>query len=335
MRLDQKVEAMRQEAIAEGRPPVAQAHQGIAKPRIQAVLRALSLDHPDITDAVFALLDDTRPSWFPSPPSGAMFFDGATTAHVACHVGILQRGTGKLDREGRDYWLKPLRDVGAIETCFLAAAQRAFVPGHPIAKSPNNCYRLEADFVRLLQVHDDVLSSWIVNWSGADATRRRRAFQGAVELATSGRVRSGHAELIEDVVRLYVPSFLPGYVVLFTDVGDGERVSEAARAVLSRAGLTLGLSDPMPDVVLWEPETSSVWIVEAVTSDGEVDEQKFHAVESWLARHGKSLRGATTAYPSWRVAGGRQARHKNLAPNSHMWIVEDPSRQFHVLPASL
>lgn len=28
--------------------------------------------------------------------------DGASTAHLACHIGILQRGTLKLDRESRD-----------------------------------------------------------------------------------------------------------------------------------------------------------------------------------------------------------------------------------------
>lgn len=32
------------------------------------------------------------------------------------YIGILQRGGyTKLDREGRDYWLKPLWEIGALE----------------------------------------------------------------------------------------------------------------------------------------------------------------------------------------------------------------------------
>lgn len=301
--------------------------------RVSAVLKKLSLDHPDIADAVFALLDDTRASWFASPPSGARFCDGATTAHVGCHVGILQRGTGKLDREGRDYWLKPLRDIGAIETCFLSPEQRTFVPGHPVAKSPNNCYRLESGFVRVLQAHDEVLESWLEDWSNADAARRRRAIQGAMESATADRVRSGHAELIDDTVRVFAPLFLVDFVPVFIDLGDGERVPESAQASLARAGLSLRLGDPMPDLVLWHPESNAIWVVEAVTSDGEVDNQKVAALQAWLSRHNRSLTGATTAYPSWRVAAARQGRHKNLAPGTFMWIAEDPTRHFQAFAA--
>jgi hypothetical protein len=57
-------------------------------------------------------------------------------------------------------------------------------------------------------------------------------------------------------------------------------------------------------------------------------------VRSWLQRNGKNLDGATTAYPTWKVAASRQGRYKNLAPDSYLWIVEDPSRQYLVLPAS-
>lgn len=335
MRLDRRVEEMRAQALAAGLRPVAEKHQGVTKDRIVAVLKKLSLDHLDIADAVFALLDDTRQSWFTSSPPGALFRDGATTAHVACHVGILQRGTGKLDREGRDYWLKPLREIGAIETCFLSPEQRIFVPGHPIAKSPNNCYRLEPGFVRVLQAHEDVLAAWLDDWSSADAKRRRRAMQGAMETETASRVRSGHAELIGDVVRVFIPTFLHDYMPLFVDVGDGERVPPDAQDTLARARLSLGLGDPMPDIVLWNPATDAIWIVEAVTSDGEVDNQKVVAVRDWLARHGKVLTGATTAYPSWKVAAVRQGRFKNLAPGTHMWIAEDPTRHFHAVAAHL
>ena len=98
-----------------------------------------------MVDAVFALLD-TRPNWFSKAPSDSAFKDGATTAHVGAHIGILQRGQNtKLDREGRDYWLKPLWEIGAIEKVTLETKSRQFIDGHVKAKSPNSAYRLAAD----------------------------------------------------------------------------------------------------------------------------------------------------------------------------------------------
>src|SRR5438067_1601007 len=90
------------------RPPPA-ILQGVTKERIAEVLQALDRASRDQIDAVFALLDDLNPNWFfEAAQKGLKFCDGASTAHIACHVGVLQRKGGKLDREGRDYWLKPL-----------------------------------------------------------------------------------------------------------------------------------------------------------------------------------------------------------------------------------
>ena len=91
----------------------------IRKERVREVLALLGRDHADLADAVWALLDDSLPSQFSALTDTHRFSDGASTAHIACHVGILQRGTGKLDREGRDYWIKPLREMGAVEPITL------------------------------------------------------------------------------------------------------------------------------------------------------------------------------------------------------------------------
>ena len=82
--------------------------QGVTKDRIVAVLSRLDLRHRDIIDCVFALLDDQTESF-----KNAMFSEGATTAQLGCHISFLQRDNVlKLDREGRDSWIKPLRGRG-------------------------------------------------------------------------------------------------------------------------------------------------------------------------------------------------------------------------------
>lgn len=84
----------------------------------------------------------------------------------------------------------------------------------------------------------------------------------------------------------------------------------------------------MPDVLLWNRETDAIWIIEAVTSDGEVDDHKVSMVNAFAAKHDKRGVGFTTAYPTWRLAAQRQGAKKNLALGTYVWIREDASKQF-------
>lgn len=176
MALHDDVARLLAQRTANGGPAVPDEFQGVTKQRVRDVLRQLDLEqNAELVDAVFALLDNETPSWFPRAPESATVADGATTAHLGCHIGILQRGGGKLDREGRDYWIKPLRDLGGIEAITLH--EGAFIAGHVVAKSMNSSYRLSEDFKAILQAPDDQWLGMLTAWSDADQTRRRRAFQ--------------------------------------------------------------------------------------------------------------------------------------------------------------
>ena len=145
MALQDQINKLREDILAKGNDPVPATYQGVTKGRISDVLREIDCLTTDQRDAVFALLDDVSPSFYSIQyknfPAGIRFCDGATVAHVGCHFGILQRGEGKSDREGRDYWLKPLWEIGAIEKVFFDKANGQFIPGHPVAKSPYTAYR--------------------------------------------------------------------------------------------------------------------------------------------------------------------------------------------------
>ena len=82
----------------------------------------------------------------------------------------------------------------------------------------------------------------------------------------------------------------------------------------------------MPDVLLLNRETNHLWVIEAVTSDGEVDIHKKQSLESFARRNGKSGVGFTTTYLTWKKAASRQSALKNLANGTYLWIREDPSR---------
>lgn len=328
MGLNERVRKVRDEALARGEQPISEKLQGVTKARIADVLRALDLETFDRVDAVFALLDDARGSWFTSAPEETRFCDGATVAHIGCHVGILQRGKDKLDREGRDYWIKPLRDIGAVEPIILDKSSHAFLPGHPVAKSSNSAYRLAGEFKAILKAPDGKWRGLLVDWNSKERIRQRLAFQAAQVEETRRMVDTKHVDLIRACCEHYAPRFLPGFEVVYVDDSDGQRVTDEDRERLREAGLEISLDDAMPDVLLHNRETDELWVIEAVTSDGEVDVQKVRRMSALADRHGKETVYFTTAYPTWKLAATRQGKHKNIAPGTYVWILEDGSKHY-------
>lgn len=98
----------------------------------------------------------------------------------------------------------------------------------------------------------------------------------------------------------------------------------------ARAGIDLNLGDAMPDVLLWNPKTDHLWVIEAVTSDGEVDLHKVSQLRALAERFGKGGVGFTTAYRTWKEASARQGAHQNIAVGTYIWIQGDPAKQFKV-----
>jgi hypothetical protein len=321
-------EARLNDSDVKEKSPVPYILQGVTKERIADVLKVIDRYSLDQTDAIYALLDDQEPSWYSSAPKGTTFCDGAGTAHIACHIGIMQRGTRKLDREGRDYWLKPMWELGAIEKVYYDSKNKRFIYGHPVAKSSNCAYRLAVDFKAILQAPDREWRELLSAWVGEDKIRQRLELQA--QLAEDARKQSDtkHSDLIKTSCEHYVPRFLIDYEVVYIDDGDGDRVTEIDRVMLAEAGLVITLDDSMPDVLLWNRETDHLWVIEAVTSDGEADLHKVANLQKLVNRSGKSGIGFTTTYQTWKVAAQRQGKYKNIPHGTYIWIQEDPSKHF-------
>ena len=323
--------ARRKEAQEKGAKIVPDCYQGVTKQRVSDVLAVIDRCTDNMIDVVFSLLCD-EPSWYKkAAKNGYRFCDGASVAHIGTHVGILQRGGNlKLDREGRDYWLKPLWEIGAIEKVYLDSKDGIFRPGHPIAKSSNSAYRLATDFMVILQAPDNQWKELAQGWVQIDMQRERLALQAAQALATANTVESAHSRLIKASYEIYATRFLPGYEVIYIDDGDGDRITSEQQNVLTDAGVTIAIHDSMPDILLLNRKNNSLWVIEAVTSDGEVDIHKIESMRAFALRNGKADIGFTTTYPTWKKAAERQSLLKNLADSSYVWILEDPSRNIQI-----
>lgn len=326
MSIEDVVIARRIAAQEAGEQVVPDSYQGVTKQRVREVLTVIDRATDNMIDVVYSLLCDEL-SWYTRAARQELrFCDGASVAHIGTHVGILQRERNiKLDREGRDYWLKPLWEVGAVLKVYLDA-NSAFSPGHPVAKSSNSAYSLSADFMAILQAPEAEWRALADTWMEADVQRERLALQATQAQETAATIETPHSRLIRLSRDVYAPRFLVGYEVVYVDDGDGDRITDAETATLAAAGLELTIDDAMPDVLLLNPETNHLWVIEAVTSDGEVDIHKKQSLEAFATRNGKSGVGFTTTYLTWKKTAERQSALKNLANDTYLWIQEDPSR---------
>ncbi len=303
---------------------------GVPRERIERALRRLGRNTRNEVSVIVALLDDDLPNGYPQVQEELPFSAGANTQHIFHHVGILQHGERQIDRENRNYLIKPLIELGVIERAHLDSKSKSFLPGHPTPKSQNNCYRLTEEFRSLSRLPEQEFEEALDRWTNEDKVRERAQLQAAATERIE-RTEGSHADLVRAVLEFYAPRFLSGYEEVYTDLADGDRISGNQLEILRMAGLEPTLEDPSPDVLLWNRDEDAFWVIEAVTSDGEVDLTKVEAVRRMIARRGRPVRvNFTTAYRTWRDAGRRQERVKNLAPGSYVWVQSDAGRQFKV-----
>ena len=189
-----------------------------------------------------------------------------------------------------------------MNPCILQPETGSFVLGHPVAKSPNSAYRLAASFRDILLSPEGEWDEHLKEWILADNVRLRLRTQAELAELAKTAVDTKHSDLIRACQQHYAPRFLAGYQVIYIDDGDGDRITKEQQVALASAGITLTLDDAIPDILLWHPTFDSLWVIEAVTSDGEVDLHKFRQLTGLAHRSGKKEIGFTTAYKTWKAA---------------------------------
>ncbi|PGD05869.1 hypothetical protein COM34_21115 [Bacillus wiedmannii] len=303
-------------------------YQGISLNDIESFLKMIDRYSDDMRDVIYCLLNDELPNPYSKISKHYSISAGASVAHIGSYIGILMRGKNKLDREGRDYWIKPLVEVGIID--LITASGEEFKLGHLKAKSPNSAYRLNSEFVCLLkkfqnQNFDQLVKEWF-----ASAEHRKRLLV-TYEKNDSGNGTLSHKGLIEDSINIYSKNYLSGYKCIFKDAEDGNRITKEERALLDLYKIKFGdLEDVWPDVILYNKEEDSLWFVEAVTSDGEVDTHKLQGFIKICQKSNKKFAGCTTTFYTWKRFYERQSSNNNLAPGTNFWIKECPEKYFTV-----
>lgn len=315
--------------------------------RIEYILRQMDFYTLRRFQCIQALSDDTLASAYPTVLRArpeTRFADGASTQQILRYVkqrfedgeSTIDFGpTGaKLDREARDQHLVPLIPRGILQrACWVGAGsgkkKRYTRVDRHVSKNQNNCYRLSDEFRSLLELPDAQFPAGVRRWIASEPLRRQQAVQAEAARAQRGG-RSSHSDLIHSAVAHFLGNRFAGYALIFVDDDDGNRIRDEWRDKLEEAGIELTLDDRFPDAILWSRERDDFLILDAVTSDGEVDEIRMSDIQESFARQGKRVRHFATAYATWKRVAERQAQVKNLARGSLLWIAEDGGKYLEV-----
>lgn len=262
--------------------------------------------------------------------AGGTFRDGIRVEKIGQAiydlVGRLDEKPEGMDRElCRDYVLKPLIRLGIVleATWVNESNGPVLVLGHPKAKSPNCVYRLDDDLLAILNEEDENRFQELLHeYQGElpDTRKERLAIQKAMRKSQS---MGQHGSLLDEFLTV-VDELLPRYEVVFSDLTDGQRISDSEEATLEKQGLSLKLKDTKPDSILFDPESRHIIAVEAVISDGEFDVHRLEGIERWAERNECEITAAVTCYEDFVTFSNRQSKHDNVAHNTYVWVRSCP-----------
>nr|WP_279285921.1 BsuBI/PstI family type II restriction endonuclease [Clostridium sporogenes] len=211
--------------------------------------------------------------------------------------------------------------------------KNGFYKGHLIPKSPGLCYKLNKSFIELIkEVHNPNFNQIFEGWIKEESKfKRLNIIVESEKINKSKYIKDGHAKLIDMSIRSYAKNFLKGYEVIYVDDSDGDRVTELEKRNLIKVGIVFGQADDVwPDAILYNKNENSIWFIEAVTSDGEVDEAKMRGLKKICEKSRKKFGGATTTYIDYTTFAKRQDKNKNIALDSYIWIQCTPDKVFKV-----
>lgn len=213
--------------------------------------------------------------------------------------------------------------------------------------SSKPAWSLTADFAALFDPGlrakqlDDRIDAWQdANLGRVGLTRRaisrqRTRARHSVSVRLPGgaqrSLRPGDSSLIlKGVIEELAPRAMQEPAVL--------AISESARKVdlldqelLGSLDITITADRLLPDALLFDAASGTFWFVEAVATDGEINEARRGDLLRWAARQGidEKACGFVTAFLS-RTHGAFRRRVSTIAWNTLVWFLDEPDRVFRL-----
>jgi len=136
----------------------------------------------------------------------------------------------------------------------------------------------------------------------------------------------GHNELQKDIIEEFASRFAHGAKLLY--VGDtADKYIYVDVEILEAIGIPISENDKLqlPDVVFYDSEKNWIYLVEAVTTHGPVDQKRIHDLEVMFERC-PAEKIYVTAFPDRKTFRKYVA---DIAWETEVWISEEPDHMIH------
>jgi len=221
--------------------------------------------------------------------------------------------------------LKPLFDAGLISRIRTSV------------NDPNTHYLLNRSFAAVLKEYmqeknkgrrETIANAWLTTAAGMaplQARAKAQAEPGTVTV-TLGEEQvtlspGKHNLLIKHIAEVFAPIFIdntPQMILL----SDAEHKLKYVHPIAEKLGLKIDKHEKMPDVILYSPTRNIVYIVEAVTSAGPINEARIKDIEQVVLPE-KLTFGVEyfTAFPDRTVL---KRFLDEIAWGTQVWLANEP-----------
>lgn len=135
--------------------------------------------------------------------------------------------------------------------------------------------------------------------------------------------------IIKGVVEEWAPRRLGApIVVAISEPGTKVWVVDAAK--MATAGISINVSSVLPDVIILDAGTSppTFWIIEAVASDGEINEVRKNDLLTWAEdQYINPLHCRFLSAFASRSSASAKKRLKDIAVGTYCWFLDEPDRE--------
>jgi len=157
--------------------------------------------------------------------------------------------------------------------------------------------------------------------------KKRQLLMVPVRISSNKQVQLSpgkHNLLQAAVVEQFAPRFAPGAHLLY--LGDtAKKMLYLDEKRMAELGIPANEHDKLPDVVLFEPNSNRLFLIEAVTSHGPVSPKRYVELENILSRV-NAKRIYVSAFPDFREFKNHIG---DIAWETEVWISEIPDHLIH------
>jgi adenine-specific DNA-methyltransferase len=201
--------------------------------------------------------------------------------------------------------------------------------------SPQYVYQIDASALELIRQYGS--PSWeksLKKYMGVrESLNKKYAMEREMEMIAvttpQGKeiklTAGGQNELIEQIIREFVPRFAPGGYVIYVGDTGGEKYALYDKEYLEKLGVKLDKHGKFPDVMIHYKKKNWFLLVEAVTSHGPVDAKRHGELKKLFAGSSAGLVFVTTFLRKKDMV----KYLRTIAWETEVWIAESPTHMIH------